>query len=62
MKKEQQSVPVSEALNENGKTTPIALGDTVRQECPFCGPDSLFRVAPGFRAVCEKCGYEIHMR
>ncbi len=61
MKKEHSADTAPEQAKKDGDISPIALGDVVKRDCPVCGPDRLFKVCPGYRAVCRECGFEIHL-
>ena len=30
--------------------------------CPVCKKEQQFKIYTGYRAVCETCGYEIHLK
>lgn len=62
MKKGTDKEQATDALNMERKHSPIAIGDTVIQECPVCHKVLPFRIYTGYRAVCEACGYEIHLK
>lgn len=61
MKKEQNNEPALEPVKMELETSPITLGDTVIQVCPVCQKEKQFKIYTRFRAVCETCGYEIHL-
>ena len=62
MKKEQNKELALEPVNMELETSPITLGDTVIQVCPVCKKEQQFKIYTGYRAVCETCGYEIHLK
>ena len=61
MKKEPNIGSAQEPEMRELDTSPITLGDTVIQVCPVCEKEKQFKIYTRFRAVCETCGYEIHL-